>query len=137
MIRKMWADWNTLDRTQCWVTLYIVIVPTIIPIHPPTLFTFIYIKLFLIIKECYVIQQDQYKFVYDTLEEFVVCGTSWFPVKELSQRLKQKSMKNVITKINEYQREYQVQYCSYQFWRVMAASLVLLTKKYSFSKYIY
>jgi hypothetical protein len=47
--------------------------------------------------------------VYDTLEEFVVCGTSWFPVKELSQRLKQKSMKNVITKMNEYQREYQVQ----------------------------
>lgn len=50
---------------------------------------------------------DQYKFLYDTLEEFVVCGTSWFPVKELSQRLKQKSMKNVITKMNEYQREYQ------------------------------
>jgi hypothetical protein len=60
------------------------------------------------------IQQDQYKFVYDTLEEFVICGTSWFPVKELSQRLKQKSMKNVITKMNEYQREYQVQYCTHQ-----------------------
>lgn len=51
--------------------------------------------------------QDQYKFVYDTLEEFVVCGTSWFPVSELSQRLKQKSVKNPITKVNEYQREYQ------------------------------
>ncbi|XP_043515412.1 receptor-type tyrosine-protein phosphatase U [Frieseomelitta varia] len=50
---------------------------------------------------------EQYKFVYDTLEEFVVCGTSWFPVSELSQRLKQKSVKNPITKINEYQREYQ------------------------------
>jgi hypothetical protein len=59
--------------------------------------------------ECCIISQDQYKFVYDTLEEFVVCGTSWFPVKELSQRLKQKSMKDVITKMNEYQREYQVQ----------------------------
>ncbi|XP_046662944.1 receptor-type tyrosine-protein phosphatase kappa-like [Homalodisca vitripennis] len=50
---------------------------------------------------------DQYKFVYDTLEEFVVCGVSWFPVKELSQRLKQKSMKDPVTKLNEYQREYQ------------------------------
>ncbi|XP_066906293.1 receptor-type tyrosine-protein phosphatase kappa [Halyomorpha halys] len=50
---------------------------------------------------------DQYKFVYDTLEEYVVCGVSWFPVKELSQRLKQKSIKNPITKMNEYQREYQ------------------------------
>lgn len=72
-------------------------------------FSFIYIKLFIMIKECLFIQQDQYKFLYDTLEEFVICGTSWFPVKELSQRLKQKSMKNVITKMNEYQREYQVQ----------------------------
>ena len=52
--------------------------------------------------------QDQYKFVYDTLEEFVVCGASWFPVTELSQRLKQKSMRNPVTKVNEYQREYQV-----------------------------
>lgn len=51
--------------------------------------------------------QEQYRFVYDTLEEFVVCGTSWFPVSELSQRLKQKSVKNPITKMNEYQREYQ------------------------------
>ncbi|XP_072156410.1 receptor-type tyrosine-protein phosphatase kappa isoform X2 [Bemisia tabaci] len=50
---------------------------------------------------------DQYKFVYDTLEEYVVCGVSWFPVKELSQRLKQKSMKNPLTKLNDYQREYQ------------------------------
>lgn len=36
-----------------------------------------------------------------------MCGPSWFPVAELSQRLKQKSVKNPITKINEYQREYQ------------------------------
>lgn len=54
----------------------------------------------------FIIMQEQYKFVYDTLEEFVVCGTSWFPVSELSQRLKQKSIKNP-TKMNEYQREYQ------------------------------
>ena len=84
--------------------------PINVPIQLRTFFTFMYIKLFL--KSFMFIQQDQYKFVYDTLEEFVVCGTSWFPVKELSQRLKQKSMKNVITKMNEYQREYQVQYLS-------------------------
>lgn len=48
---------------------------------------------------------DQYKFVYDTLEEHVVCGKSWFPVSELSERLKQKSQKDG-TKMNEYQREY-------------------------------
>lgn len=51
--------------------------------------------------------QEQYKFIYDTLEEYVVCGNMWFPVAELSQRLKQKSVKNPITKVNEYQREYQ------------------------------
>lgn len=51
---------------------------------------------------------DQYKFVYDTLEEFVVCGNSWFPVSELSARLKQKSVRNPATRLNEYQREYQV-----------------------------
>ncbi|XP_062547580.1 receptor-type tyrosine-protein phosphatase kappa isoform X2 [Armigeres subalbatus] len=49
---------------------------------------------------------DQYKFVYDTLEEFVICGNSWFPVKELSQRLKEKSLKDNVTKMNSYQREY-------------------------------
>ncbi|KRT80431.1 tyrosine phosphatase [Oryctes borbonicus] len=49
---------------------------------------------------------EQYKFIYDTLEEYVACGISWFPVSELSQRLKQKSQKNIATKMNEYQREY-------------------------------
>ncbi|XP_017775196.1 PREDICTED: receptor-type tyrosine-protein phosphatase kappa isoform X1 [Nicrophorus vespilloides] len=49
---------------------------------------------------------EQYKFIYDTLEEYITCGNSWFPVNELSQRLKQKSQKNIVTKINEYQREY-------------------------------
>lgn len=55
---------------------------------------------------CCVASQDQYKFVYDTLEEFVICGNSWFPVKELSQRLKEKSLKDNVTKMNSYQREY-------------------------------
>jgi Protein-tyrosine phosphatase len=49
---------------------------------------------------------EQYKFVYDTLEEYVVCGNSFFPVKELSQKLKQKSVKDPATKLNEYQKEY-------------------------------
>ncbi|XP_070498935.1 receptor-type tyrosine-protein phosphatase U [Chironomus tepperi] len=49
---------------------------------------------------------DQYKFIYDTLEEYVVCGNSFFPVKDLSQKLKQKSIKDPVTKLNEYQREY-------------------------------
>lgn len=48
---------------------------------------------------------EQYKFVYDTLEEHLVCGKSWFPVTELSDKLKQKSQKDS-TKMNEYQREY-------------------------------
>lgn len=51
-------------------------------------------------------KKDQYKFVYDTLEEFVISGNSWFPVKELSQRLKEKSVKDNVTKMNAYQREY-------------------------------
>lgn len=49
---------------------------------------------------------DQYKFVYDTLEEYIVCGNSFFPVKDLSQKLKQKGIKDLGTKLNEYQREY-------------------------------
>lgn len=49
---------------------------------------------------------DQYKFIYDTLEEYVVCGNSFFPVKDLSLKLKQKSVKDPVTKLNEYQKEY-------------------------------
>ncbi|KAF0311665.1 Receptor-type tyrosine-protein phosphatase kappa [Amphibalanus amphitrite] len=50
---------------------------------------------------------DQYKFVYDTLEEYVSCGYSAFPVSELSQRLKEKAVR--VTggdKLNDYQREF-------------------------------
>ncbi|XP_065569831.1 receptor-type tyrosine-protein phosphatase kappa-like isoform X2 [Artemia franciscana] len=50
---------------------------------------------------------DQYKFVYDTLEEYVICGPSWFPVSQLSARLKEKSQKLPGMKINEYQKEHQ------------------------------
>ena len=59
--------------------------------------------------------QEQYKCVYDTLEEYVVCGTSFFYVHQLSQRLKQKSLKERTSKKqqNEYEKEYSVSkhYC--------------------------
>jgi len=48
------------------------------------------------------------KFIYDCLEEFVICRKTWFPVSELSRMLKHKSMKDPHTKINEYQREFLV-----------------------------
>ncbi|XP_037044078.1 receptor-type tyrosine-protein phosphatase kappa isoform X2 [Bradysia coprophila] len=49
---------------------------------------------------------DQYKFVYDTLEEHIVCGKTWFSVSELSERLKAKAAKDPVTKMNQYQKEY-------------------------------
>ena len=52
--------------------------------------------------------QEQYKFVYDTLEDMYVCKPSWFPVSELSERLKAKAIKDSVTKLNEYQREFNV-----------------------------
>lgn len=50
---------------------------------------------------------EQYKFVYDTIEEALYCGRTWFPVSELHKRLKHKSQRNPMTKQNEYQREYE------------------------------
>ncbi len=56
--------------------------------------------------------QEQYKFVYDTLEEFITSGYTFFPVKDISQILKQKSVKekkpNGANKPNEYEKEYTV-----------------------------
>lgn len=59
--------------------------------------------------------QEQYKFVYDTLEENIQCGFSWFPVSELSMRLKQKSIRDSATKLNEYQKEFTVSAITYVF----------------------
>lgn len=50
--------------------------------------------------------QEQYKFVYSTLEEHLINGTSWFSVAELSEKLKEKSRKDPSTKMNQYQKEY-------------------------------
>lgn len=50
---------------------------------------------------------EQYKFIYDTLEDHVKCGKTWFPVAELSDRLKAKARRNSHTKMNEYQMEYE------------------------------
>jgi hypothetical protein len=51
---------------------------------------------------------EQYKFVYDTLEEYALSGNSHFPVKEISARIKQKSLKNPFTKLNDYQHEFAI-----------------------------
>lgn len=51
---------------------------------------------------------EQYKFVYETIEEWHVCGKTWFHVSEISQQMKPKSTKNKVTNQNEYQREFEV-----------------------------
>ena len=52
--------------------------------------------------------QEQLKFIYDTLEEFVVCGYTFFPVRDISQHLKQKSVRKPGSKTNQYEKEYGV-----------------------------
>uniref|UniRef100_T1ITA2 Protein-tyrosine-phosphatase n=1 Tax=Strigamia maritima TaxID=126957 RepID=T1ITA2_STRMM len=50
---------------------------------------------------------EQYKFIYETLEEFVVCGNSWFPLADLSQKMKLKSQRKGLKRMNDYEREFQ------------------------------
>ncbi|XP_077232336.1 uncharacterized protein LOC143868820 [Tasmannia lanceolata] len=50
---------------------------------------------------------EQYKFVYETIEEALYCGKTWFPVTELHSQLKRKSRRNPLTKKNEYLKEYE------------------------------
>ena len=53
--------------------------------------------------------QEQLKFIYDTLEESVVCGHTYFPVKDISLHLKQKSVHPTKSrKSNQYAKEYGV-----------------------------
>ncbi|XP_018010387.1 receptor-type tyrosine-protein phosphatase kappa isoform X2 [Hyalella azteca] len=49
---------------------------------------------------------EGYKFVYEALEEYLTCAQSYFPVSELSQRLKHKSTKGPNGK-SEYQMEFE------------------------------
>ncbi|XP_023226148.1 receptor-type tyrosine-protein phosphatase kappa-like [Centruroides sculpturatus] len=49
---------------------------------------------------------EHYRFIYEVLMEAHEYGITWFPVSELTQRMKQKSIKSPITRQNEYQREY-------------------------------
>merc|ERR1712223_949089 len=51
---------------------------------------------------------EQLKFIYDTLEESVVCGYTFFPVKDISLHLKQKSVRPTGggRKSNQYEKEY-------------------------------
>ena len=55
--------------------------------------------------------QEQYKCVYDTLEEYTVCGTSFFYVHQLSEKLKQKSLKERTISSKKQQNEYEREYC--------------------------
>ena len=52
--------------------------------------------------------QEQLKFIYDTLEEFVLCGYTFFPVKDISQNLKLKSTRKPGCKTNQYEKDYSV-----------------------------
>lgn len=40
-------------------------------------------------------QLEQYRFIYETIEESVVCGKTWFHVSEISAQMKAKSAKRV------------------------------------------
>lgn len=51
---------------------------------------------------------EQYKFIYETIEESYVCGKTWFHVREISNQMKNKGVKSVETKRNEYQNEFEV-----------------------------
>ena len=52
--------------------------------------------------------QDQYKFIYDTLEEYCRGIDSRFPVAELANKIKEKTVKDKKLKKNVYALEYSV-----------------------------
>ena len=54
------------------------------------------------------ISQDQYKFIYDTLEEYCRGIDSRFPVSELANKIKEKTVKDKKIKKNAYALEYAV-----------------------------
>ncbi|CAG7697896.1 unnamed protein product, partial [Allacma fusca] len=46
----------------------------------------------------------QLKYIYEALEEYLICQHTWFPVNELSQRIQKYSE----PKCDEFKREYQL-----------------------------
>lgn len=54
----------------------------------------------------HILFKDQYKFVYDSLEEFITCEKTWFAVADLSLILKNKDKRESSTKLNAYQKEF-------------------------------
>ena len=52
--------------------------------------------------------QEQYKFIYDTLEEYCRGIDSRFPVSELANQIKEKTLKDKKLKKNAYALEYAV-----------------------------
>jgi hypothetical protein len=52
--------------------------------------------------------QEQYKFIYDTLEEYCRGIDSRFPVSELANQIKEKTLKDKKLKKNAYALEYTV-----------------------------
>ena len=51
---------------------------------------------------------EQYKFIYETIEESHICGKTWFHVSDIGQQMKQKSIKNRETGRNEFSNEFNV-----------------------------
>lgn len=51
--------------------------------------------------------QEQYKFIYETIDEYYVCGKTWFHVSDISGQLKAKSVKDKVTRKNDYQLEFE------------------------------
>ena len=52
--------------------------------------------------------QDQYKFIYDSLEEYCRGIDSRFPVSDLANKIKEKTVKDKKIKKNAYAFEYAV-----------------------------
>ena len=56
----------------------------------------------------FVLFQNQYKFVFETLLEYTRGIDSRFPVSELANKIKERGVKDKKTKKNVYQMEYEV-----------------------------
>ena len=66
--------------------------------------------IFLVSKHLETGFQEQYKFIYDTLEEYCRGIDSRFPVSELANQIKEKTLKDKKLKKNAYAIEYAVKH---------------------------